>query len=187
MTKLGKKLATCLGASAIAIASVTPAMAFDAERDANIMAYWKMDFGPTAKDEDRTAFGFAANKDLSVGSNSFGYTMDQQRPAFVDIQFSGSNAMLDSVSFNGTNVLTKTTQLNADGSEGVVFGLEWWQIAVGVAAVGTAVYLVSEAVDDDDDDSSGGGGGGGTTGTPLDVVLDPLAGAAGGGAPASPI
>lgn len=191
MTSLTKKLAVGTAAISILTASSMPAFAFDPQEDANLMAYWTMDLGPKAQDEDRSTFGFAANKSLGMGKAGLAYDIrsnyDGDRPAFVDIQFNGSGS-LDTFSLNGTNVLNKYERLNADGSSSVVFGLQWWQIALGVVAIGTAGYLIVDALDDDDDDASGDGGGGGTTGTPLDAVLDPLAGAAGGGgAPALPL
>ncbi len=187
MTSFVKKLAASTATAAILVSSSIPAMAFEPKKDANLMAYWSMDFGPKARDEERTAFGFAANKSLGLGQAGSAYDIrsdyDADRPAFMDIQFTGSGS-LDTVSFNGTNVLNKYERLNADGSTGMVFGLEWWQVGLAVVAVGTAGYLIVDALDDDDDDSSGGGGGGGTTGTPLDAVLDPVADALGGGLPA---
>lgn len=189
MTSFIKKLAVTTAAAGIIVSTSIPAMAFEPEKDANLMAYWSMDFGPKAKDEERTSFGFAANKSLGLGAAGSAYDIrsdyDADRPAFMDIQFTGSGT-LDTVSFNGQNVLNKYERLNADGSTSTMFGFEWWQIGLAVVAVGTAGYLIVDALDDDDDDSSGGGGGG-TTGTPLDAVLDPVAGALGGGVPASPI
>ena len=186
--------AGALGLALAVAAGATSASAFDlsGDQEANAKLYWKMPFGGDKRDniDDRAHFGLSMIE-RDAGNVAFvqalsGSTVSfKQRPAMFDLRLDAENFDLTGLSLNGVNFADPAVLQMGQSEEGTIMGLQFWQaglLAVGLVGAGWIIY---DSVDDDDDDgAAAGGGGGGTTGTPLDAVLDPLADAAGGGAPA---
>ncbi|CAE7594152.1 unnamed protein product [Symbiodinium microadriaticum] len=160
-----------------------PAVAMDlsGDQEANAKLYWKMPFGGDKREntEDRAHFGFSMIE-RDAGNVAFAQALSgstasfKQRPAMFDMRLDAENFKLTGLSLNGINFADPAVVQLGQGEEGTIMGLQFWQaglLAVGLVGAGWIIY---DSVEDDDDDAPAAGGGG-TTGTPLDVALDPLA------------
>lgn len=180
MSGLGARLIRTVSATAVAaglaVAPLTAQAAsslsdrFEKGTEASAKVYYRIPFGggdrytEDAKDAMGAGLALDWSKEGTAG------------PAAFDFRMAGDHPMM---LVKGMDTRAFDERLGADE------GIGWAGYALGALALGVAVYLVIDATDDDDEDDSAGGGGG-TTGTPLDAVLDPVADAAGGGAPAAP-
>lgn len=190
MINKNKTIATVL-AGALTALTCAPALAMDLrhETDQNVMAYWTFDLGgDKGRTSDRQSFGLTVNAPLAdnlaynayKGSSFMHQPSHNHRASLMDLKL-GFDGAFHRLSLNGNKIVDQTDVLYADEEGGpmTILGVEWYYALFAALGAGAAGYLIYDTLDDDDDDdAAAASGGGGTTGTPLDVVLDPLAGLA---------